>query len=106
MPACWSILQNRPEWLSSSWEGEITIENTFGDIVGLSMWSAELAESNGFHLLRLRAINTEPRQAVSHLVLLDPELGVFGFFTPEPAEVELPELGVFSLLALGVLSVL
>ena len=41
---------------------------------------------------------------MSHLVLLDPELGVFGFFTPEPAEVAepLPELGVFSLLALGV----
>ena len=92
------MLQNLPEELSSSCEGDITIENTLGDMVGLSMWSAELAESNGFHLLRSRTINTEPRLAVSHLVLLDPELGVFRFFTPEPAEVELPELGVLSLL--------
>ena len=62
------------------------MENTLGDMVGLSMWSAEFAESNGFHL-----------------VLLEPELGVFRFFTPEPAEVELPELGVLSLLVPGVL---
>ena len=64
----------------------MTIENTLGDMVGLSMLSAELWESKGFHL-----------------VLLDPELGVFMLLTPDPLEFELPELGVFILLPRGVL---
>ena len=54
--------------------------------MGLSMLSAELWESKGFHL-----------------VLLDPELGVFMLLTPDPLEFELPELGVFILLPRGVL---
>ena len=81
------MLQNLPlQEDSDSCDGEITMENTLGDMVGFRMFSEEACESNGFHL-----------------VLLDPELGVFMLLTPEPAECELPELGVLVLLLLGVL---
>ena len=81
------MLQNLPlQDESDSCEGEITMEKTLGDMVGFRMLSAEAWESNGFHL-----------------VLLEPELGVFMLLTPDPADWELPELGVLVLLLLGVL---
>ena len=81
------MLQNLPpQEVSDSWDGEMTMENTLGDMVGLSILSAEVCESKGFHLV----------------LPDDPELGVLRFLTPEP-ECELPELGVFSFVPLGVL---